>query len=440
MTSIEFHRRPSSYGDDRAGSLFVRVIRDRRTRSVTLPYRLYASEWDERRRCVVMEPGGIQSNAGRLERMQWLAQVAEHLEEERRLLRSIVRRLEACGTFTAYEVGEIYRRHKAGTFLSVFTGVLSAELISSGRERTARAYRSVTNRILRFRCGKDILLKEITPVFLMEFQNAILAEGRSLNTVSFYMRNLRAIYNKGVKDGLIDAAPGNPFEEVYTGIQHTSKRALTKQELALLELSLNSGEPTTPTGTGNIQSTKAQVSGTFLPDKLDKAIRLFMFSFLARGMSFVDMAYLRKEDIREGRIIYKRKKTGSMLNLKVTSHMHKIIRSFEAETQHTPFVFPIICDKELPFRRQYENGLRLQNRRLKRIAALCNIKKTLSTHVARHTWATLARRENIPLSVISEGLGHTSEKTTAIYLACFEHITIDRAGDKVTKAVMKKAV
>lgn len=422
MASIEIHRRASSYGDDCVGSLFVRVIHKRKTRSITLPFRLYAGEWDARRRRIVMEAGGDLSGAARLHRLEWLREVAVCLEEEKRILHCIAERLELRGGFTVYGIAEAYHRQKAGAYLSVFTSVLCRELTENGQERTARAYRSVVNRVLRVRDGNDILLKQVTPAFLAELQRDILQQGRSMNTVSFYMRNLRAIYNKGIKDGLIERSGNNPFEEVYTGIRQTRKRALCREDICRLdELDLLSGE-----GRENEQLRTAQ--------------KLFLFSFLARGMSFVDMAYLRKEDIRNGRIIYTRRKTGTMLNVKVSPAMQKIIRYFSPETEYTPFVFPIIRHMESSLRVQYENGLRLQNKRLKKLAVLCSIDKSLSTHVARHTWATMARRQNIPLSVISEGLGHSSEKTTSIYLACIEHTIVDRAGDKVARTIMKKVV
>lgn len=422
MASIEIHRRPSSYGDDCVGSLFIRVIHRRKTRSITLPFRLYAGEWDARRRRIVMEAGGDLSDVARLHRLEWLREVAVCLEEEKRLLHCIAERLEIHGSFTVYGLTEAYHRQKAGANLSVFASVLCRKLAENGQERTARAYRSVVNRVLCVRGGKDILLKQITPAFLAELQKDILQQGRSLNTVSFYMRNLRAIYNKGIKEGLIESSGYNPFEEVYTGIRQTRKRALCREDICRLdELDLLCYE-----GKENEQLRTAQ--------------KLFLFSFFARGMSFVDMAYLRKEDIRDGRIVYTRRKTGTMLNVKVSPAMQKIIRHFEGETEFTPFVFPIIRHMDSSLRVQYENGLRLQNKRLKKLAVLCGIDKSLSTHVARHTWATMARRQNIPLSVISEGLGHSSEKTTSIYLASFEHAVIDRAADEVVRGIMKRAI
>lgn len=417
MTSIEIHRRSSFHQQGAPGSLFVRVIHGRKTRSMTLPWRLYSSEWDNHSRRVILEPGKQVNKTERSGRIEWLINTARHLEEEKRVLHGIVEKLEERGSFTAFEIIEIYRKYRKGTSLSTFARKLCCLLEENGQERTARAYRSAVNRIIRFRGGEDMLIKQITPSFLSELQKEILSEGRSLNTVSFYMRNLRAIYKKAVKEGLIKEN-GNPFEEVYTGIRQTNKRALSHTEICKLD---------------NLDFLKEN-------KRFKNAQMLFLFSFLARGMSFVDMAYLKKNAIRDGRIIYRRKKTGTMINIKITPSLQKILVYFESETTGSSFVFPIIRNVHMPFRRQYESGLRLQNKHLKRIAQFGNIDKILSTHVARHTWATLAQREHIPLSVISEGLGHKSERTTSIYLAGFEQAVIDNAGCKVEEVIIKKAV
>jgi integrase len=168
---------------------------------------------------------------------------------------------------------------------------------------------------------------------------------------------------------------------------------------------------------------------------LYRSWRYFFFCFHARGMSYVDMAHLRKDNIRHGVISYYRKKTGQKIEITVTPPLQRLIDSFSQEVRHSPYVFPVIRDVGKSSRLQYENGLRLQNRLLKRLAAMAGIGEKLSTHVSRHSWATIGKKQNLPLWVISEGLGHSSEKMTYTYLASFERSTLDKASRKIDLAV-----
>ncbi len=155
-------------------------------------------------------------------------------------------------------------------------------------------------------------------------------------------------------------------------------------------------------------------------------------------MCFVDMANLKKADLRGGVIRYRRVKTGQAIELKVLPAMRRIIDWFGPRTADSRYLFPVINDPEGNISIQYESGLRIQNIRLKRIAALCGITVNISTHVARHSWATVARNAGLSLAVISEGLGHTHQRTTEIYLASLERSIIDRASQMVSEAILNR--
>ena len=153
-------------------------------------------------------------------------------------------------------------------------------------------------------------------------------------------------------------------------------------------------------------------------------------------MSFVDMVYLRKENIRGGFIRYVRKKTGQQMEIKITAKMQEILDSFSTEVQGSHYVFPIIKESSgRPPYLQYETALRLQNSRLKRLSVMVGIKKQISTHWTRHSWATIAKKENVPIRVISECLGHTSEHTTLIYLDSLDNSVLDATGELIAHIV-----
>ncbi len=271
-------------------------------------------------------------------------------------------------------------------------------LISCRRQRTAEAYVSARNSFRRFIAedGKDrpVIL---TPEIMMEYQGWLKDRGVSLNTVSFYMRILRAVYNRR---GASECSFGrSPFKNVYTGVESTVKRALALADIK------------------SILSVELDFSHCWARD-------LFMFSFYTRGMSFVDMAHLRKSDLQDGVLRYRRRKTGQLLYVKWEPCMEEIVCRYR---NSGPYLLPILPPVQRLKPSTYRNRMCRVNRLLKDVAVLAGIHSTLTMYVARHSWASIAKYENIPVSVISEAMGHDSERTTMIYLASLGHERIDKA-------------
>jgi len=417
MASFQFHYRPSTRGKEYTGHLFIRVIHSRRSLSITTPFTLYPKEWDKRKKQIVY-------NIEDISRLFYLKSVESGIEKEYNILNSIINQFEEYSKYSVEDVVKIYRQRKLGVQLTAYVEKLSGELIGMGRYRTARAYHTVCNGLISFTGKKDLSLKVMNISIIEAFEKSMHKEGKSLNTISFYMRNLRAIYNKAIHEHLLEPYTDNPFNHVYTSIPPTRKRALSREEM-------------TQINNLDVLQEKESEKSQFLSHELSTAHRFFLFSFHARGMSFVDLSFLKKTDIRDGVLYYNRRKTGTPLAIKLSASMRHIINSFKNETEDSIYLFPIIKRKDVPEYLQYESALRVQNYRLKRLASIYKIHKPMSTHVARHTWATIAKGISCPLAVISESLGHRSEKTTAIYLASFEHHVLDRVSEKVAKAVKR---
>lgn len=290
---------------------------------------------------------------------------------------------------------------------SDYVRLLTDELKANGQERTARAYQSVRNSFLFFSQRKQFL-EEIDSQLIKRYETFLRKNNKLPNTISFYMRNLRAILNKAKKSNLIPRSQECSFEEVYTGVDKTTKRAVKKGVIHKLESLDLSAKKT-----------------------LQLSQHLFMFSFYTRGMSFVDIAYLRKTDIKDGVIRYRRRKTGQWLEIKITPEISRIIHYYKRETAGSEYLLPILSSRSSRSRREYEHALKTHNNRLERISKLLDLKSPLTSYVARHSWATIAKELHIPVSVISEGLGHNSEKTTQIYLASFDNAVLHRANAKV---------
>lgn len=164
---------------------------------------------------------------------------------------------------------------------------------------------------------------------------------------------------------------------------------------------------------------------------LDYARDVFLFSFYLRGMSFIDLAYLRKRDLSNGYITYIRKKTGQQLTIRWERSIQETVNKYPENT--TQYLLPIITKQDGTERQQYLNKILFVNRKLKQIAQLAKISTPLTMYVSRHSWASIAKSKNAGLSVISEGMGHDNEETTRIYRASIQTNHIDDANRRILK-------
>ena len=415
MSSFTLNYRASTKGTHCEGSLYVRVIHERKSATVTMPYRLYPQEWDPLNRC-------INFDRAHSFRLKYLHEIDNKIQSDKEFLIHTINRLHDQGSYTLEDILAGYRLKDTVNLLSLYMEQQADKLHSGGQERTAKAYRSAVKSLIKYNGGKDLSLGDINARLIKNYESFLKEDGKSLNTISFYMRNLRAIYYRAVRDRCIELCAEDPFRQVYTGVQITRKRALNKQEI-------NSLNNLIFIENKNILGDKTSNPG------LRFALDIFLFCFYARGMPFVDLAYLRKENIEKGVLAYFRRKTGQLIEVKVTPPMQKIIDRYSSQIEETPYVFPIIKDNSKSTRIQYESALRLQNLRLKKLALLAKVNKKLTTHVTRHSWATIAKSENLPLWVISEGLGHANEKTTYTYLASFERSVLDRANARIMASI-----
>lgn len=406
------------------GKLCVRIIHNRKTKVTTLPITLHFNEWDEKKQRIINEDEDST-------RYRYLTRATGTITDFAEQFQETIDDLEKQGRYDISDIIWGHHKRKGASNLYAFADQLASDLERSGQGRTARAYLTACRALISFNKGNDIPLKHINNRMMKEFETYLKDRGAAMNTVSYYMRMLRAIYRKAIKERLVDAKKVNPFDGTFTGFQETRKRALDVNQLSKLN-SLDFS---------SVTDLKQENSSETTIDQLDKGLydcwRFFFFCFHARGMSFVDMAYLRKENIRQGVISYYRKKTKQKIEITVTHTLQNIINSFDQEVKYSPYLFPIIKDQNKPARIQYENGLRTQNRRLKRLAKLAGLdsKAGLTTHVSRHSWATVGKLQNLPLAVISEGLGHSSEKMTYTYLASFDRTTLDKASEKIAEAI-----
>ena len=160
---------------------------------------------------------------------------------------------------------------------------------------------------------------------------------------------------------------------------------------------------------------------------------MFLFSFYMRGMSFVDMAFLRKKDLNNNYVVYSRKKTGQQLTVRWERPMQAIVDAYGPSS--TQYLLPVIVREDGTERSQYLNAMLRVNRNLKKIGVMAGIPIPLTMYVARHSWATAAKEKDISIGIISQAMGHDSENTTQIYLASIKTGKIDDANRDILNGI-----
>lgn len=400
MATIKVKFRPSTV-TDREGTIYYQIIHERKVRQLLSDYKVFATEWDEKRSMVI--------TSHKSERKTLILSIRERIRWDVERLTKIIRQLDNNGlAYAADDVIDEFNRYANEYSLFNFMEGIIVKLKQNGKVRTSETYRATLNSFKKFRKDEDIMLDCLTSEIMEAYEAWHQSRGVAPNTISFYTRILRAVYNRAVEDEIIENR--NPFRHVYTGVDKTVKRALpiqTVKKINGLDLSL--------------------------APALDYARDMFMMSFMLRGMSFIDMAYLRKTDLANGYVIYRRRKTGQQLMIEWTKEMQLILDKYPENT--SDYLLPIIRNPGTNERCTYRNIGYNINHNLKKIAKKLDINIPLTLYVARHSWASAAKAKGIPISVISEGMGHDSEATTQIYLASLDTSVVDKANSLILKCL-----
>ncbi|NDV81165.1 site-specific integrase [Bacteroides sp. 51] len=381
MASITLVYRPSARKGRHAGSLSLRLIHERKVKTITLKgCRIMSDEWDQDTHSILI-PSDNPSRA------IYLRAVISRINDEKSLINGLILSLESKGRYSLDNLLGLLQPEHDESSLQEYVETLANTLMSRGQIRAARSYRTVTHGLFSFLKKSDIPLTGINARLIKDFESYLKNEGRMLNTISYYMRNLQAIYNKAVQEKLIIARnEENPFADVFTGVVKTVVQAPSMDEIRqLLNIDFEDLLRGKPPGSREYAYFK----------NLWDTQRYFSFCLYARGMCFVDLAYLKKSDIQGNFIRYSCKKTDQQIDIRIITPMQSIIDSFADEASDSPYVFPLIRQLDKPSYVHYETVLRTQNNRMKELSILAGIDKTISMHAARHMWATIEKSLNI---------------------------------------------
>lgn len=398
MATIKVKFRPSRVAD-RPGTIIYFVTHHRIIRQIATKYKVFPEEWDKKQSKLV-----IPSNVKRIETIRALVQ---KIQRDMERLKGIIENLDRkqIGYSSEDVITEFKNTANENTLFRFMEDVIG-RLRQLEHIGTAKNYHAALSSFKRFRNNKDITLEAIDQNMLEDYQAHLKSTGLSSNSISFYMRILRAVYNRAVEQEL--TMDRKPFRTVFTGTEKTIKRAVSINDIKRIK---------------NLDLT--------LKPTIEFARDVFLFLFFCRGMSFIDAVFLKKTDIQNEVLTYRRHKTNQVLHIKIIKPIRELIDRYSSE--ENPYLLPIIDSSVNNERKQYETALRRINNTLKIIAEMVNLPGTLTTYVTRHTWATIAKTKNVPINVISDALGHDSIATTQIYLASIDASVIDRANEMIIR-------
>ena len=387
---------------DETYPIVLRIVCNLDSRTIPLNYSVLKDDWDPDTEMIRKE----------CKQFTGVTRINNFLHKKQQEAQDVLDKLNTSGEIEKLSIAEIKNRildKKDYISFESFGNKLVEELKLAKKLGNASVYEQAINFLKRHTNEKEITFSDITFELLKSIEAKFLSENNSLNGLSFYLRTIRAIYNRAIKEGKANR-DDYPFTSYSIKETKTRKRAIPKT--AMDSIKTAKFEPGSPRWhTRNI----------------------FLFSFYNRGMNFADMAKLRMSDIESDRIYYRRSKTGKPLSIKLTDATREILSMYIKDKKGDDLIFPILKrdTPELQIRDLY-NGRKTFNNHLNKIAKKLEIKSHLTSYVARHSWATIAKDLNIPISVISEGLGHEDIKTTQIYLDEFDTSVIDDANKLIT--------
>lgn len=402
MASIKVKYRKSSV-KGKIGTLFFQIIHMRRVRQIYPDLHISEDEWNAAASSVIIPLGTD------VERVKYLTSVKESIKELHFKLLSITQLLDRKGVpYTVEDIVTAYNTPCAIVGLVSFTRKLIDDMKKIGKRAIVKRFGTTLNSLLSYTEGREVAWTDLTSTFVLGFEGFLMKRGLCRNTTSFYIRNLRAIVNRAAEQDI--ELPHNLFKHVYMGVDKTIKRAVNIDIIRKIR---------------DIDLTARPV--------LDFARKIFLFAFYTRGMSFVDIAFLKKSDLHNGVITYSRRKTRQQLMVRIEPETRNLIESFGKN--ETDYLLPIITEGGMAAERQYENTYYRINRNLQKVGKMLDLETKLTLYVARHAWASIALANKVAVSTISKAMGHDSEKTTIIYLQSLDTSSVDNANSDIIRMI-----
>lgn len=384
--------------------LMLRLTKNRRIKYISLHLSLDAKFWD-------FDKGRPKRNCPDKERINALIETKTKELQEQILDFKTNDKEYTLNTLVEKASCKVVRK-TVGDYLNDYI----TRLLAEKRVGNAKTFQELRTSLTKFCCSLDFYFIDIDTEWLKHYEQWLRVEKHySDNSIGIRFRSLRVLYNSAITDGLIRKTD-YPFDtfKVSRFKEATAKRSLTKEDIR------------------RIMDCEVRTLTKYPKPFLQLAKDLFLFSYLSCGINLTDILHIRHADIVDGRLVINRQKTGKLLSFQLQAAALGIIDKY-SQTNHTQqdYVFPVLKRSvHVTAQQQYGRVQRTNkriNRYLKLIGEHLHLPITLTTYVARHSFATVLKRSGVSTSIISESLGHSSEKITQIYLDSFENSQIDAA-------------
>ncbi|MDP4286234.1 MAG: site-specific integrase [Bacteroidota bacterium] len=380
--------------------IMLRVIKDRKPKYISIGFSCTKDLWDDKENLPKKK---------HVHYKELCILISDKLSEAQRMVLDLQNDNK---DLSAHEIkGKLKRKVVNNPLIVDYFDNVIKRLIAAGQIKNAEIYKDTKRNLSHFIQSRQLHFSDIDVQFLNSFEEFLKTSGKGSNTIYIYLRTLRALLNKAIKEDVC-SEKYYPFKRFslskYSKIK-TQKRAIEKKDIDKIK---------------NLTLSKH-------PHLID-ARNIFLFSYYCRGMNFIDIASLKWKDIKNNRLSYRRKKTNDLFNMEIFAPAKNILNYYKPLTfsNRESYVFPIFNENHITSQSMHNRRtkmLREVNLRLKEIGQLAKIKTELTTYVARHTYATVLKKGGIPISIIKEAMGHDNEKTTQIYLDSFENKIIDEA-------------
>ena len=380
--------------------LYIRLSKDNKRKLISLKERINIDFWD-------FENNQILSSYDRKDYLEILIN-----DKKQEINKKVLSYKLSNEVFSLDELIEPKnKKQKTISVVKLFNTYIQ-ELFNQERIKNAKYYRCCLNCLLKYTNNKDIEFTQVDASFLTDYSNWMQKQKLHKNTIGNRLRGLKAIYNQAIVYKYVDKDlyPFDSFK-VNKFRMETTKRAITKSDVQkIIKLDLS------------------KIATSINYQYYDFARDIFLFSYFSCGINIVDIAYLTSENIVDNdRLCFYRRKTKKLFTFKMHPKALDIILKYK--NSDSSYIFPILTT-QISEQDKYNrvNGiLKTINKYLKMIGEHLKIETSLTTYVARHTYATVLKRSGVNTSIISESLGHSSEKVTQIYLDSFENSQIDEA-------------
>jgi integrase/recombinase XerD len=385
MATVKIIRKLNKIDADKKAPLYLRIIKDRKTKFVSLGIKLKEDEWDPQKSLVKKK----HPNSQRLNNY-----IAHKVAEAQ----GIALEMETNSKYVSpRSIKENILGRSSQSFIQYYKNYLES-LLKNGKLGTHDKANAVYSKLCTYLNNKDLTFDELTVTFLKNYETYLADElGNSVNTIHSNLKIFRKLINDAINEDIFPPEK-NPFLKFKLKLEKTTKEFLTEEEIKKLE---------------ELQFPENSM--------MNNHRNIYVFATYAGGLRISDILQLRWHQFDGERILMTTQKTKNVVSVKLPSKALDIINSYKSEeVKPTDFIFPFLkndidySDKKVLFD-AISSHTAYTNKDLKKIAKLAEIDKAIHFHTSRHTFATRALKKGMRIEYVSKLLGHNSIKTTQVY-------------------------